>query len=130
MSKIKDILMLIRHANRVDMILNDDEFLSHRLEAEIIGNVHSIEKGLSLEQPRKLFGLKKIDSMLGQIDRYLEQLDSDGEIVQMAVDAIGAYLHFHDDKEYEELTYIKNKYNGYVLKYSTRETMGTAYCLC
>lgn len=36
MSKLKDILMIVRHTNQIDKILKDDKYLSNRLEAEIV----------------------------------------------------------------------------------------------
>lgn len=127
MSKIKDTLMVVRHAHHVDKVLKDDQYLSHRLEADIIRNVHSIEKGLSLEHPRKLFGLKKINTMIGQVDQYMKQSDVRSELVQMAVDALYTYLQFHNDKEYSELAQIKVKVNEYAAQYPTAEIAWGGY---
>ena len=122
MSKLKDILMIVRHTNQIDKILKDDKYLSNRLEAEIMRNVHSIETGLSLVHPRKLFGLEKISTMLDQVDRYVKLSCINMNIIHMVVDALKAYLQFHSDEEYLELNYIKDKVSKYIEQFAVSET--------
>ena len=63
-------------------IRNNSKYEINRLEAEIIRNVHSIEKGLSIENPRLGFGVAKIREMLSLVDRY-RTLTDDIEDVQI-----------------------------------------------
>ena len=114
--------MIVRHTNQIDKILKDDKYLSNRLEAEIMRNVHSIEKGLSLVHPRKLFGLEKINTMLDQVDRYVKLSCINMNIMHMVVDALKAYLQFHSDEEYLELNYIKDKVSKYIEQFAVSET--------
>ena len=50
----------IRHINFYFSEEKKENALPGKMMGEIIRNVHSIEKGLSLEKPRKFFGYKKI----------------------------------------------------------------------
>ena len=118
MSKIKETLMILRHIQHNDKILKDEKYLSHRLEAEIIRNVHSIEKGLSLEQPKKLFGIKKINAMLKYMEQYSKLSDISEVVMRMAADAMNAYFSFHGDKDYPELIPLKNNADVYIKQYS------------
>ena len=77
------------------------------LKAEIIRNTHSIEKGLSLENPREGFGMQKIKELMAQIDKAVSQ-ENMSEVVQMAIDALWAYLDWHacrgiDSKDIQSL---------------------------
>lgn len=69
-----------------------------QIAAEVIRNVHSIEKGLSLEKPRIGFGEEKLQSMMKNIE-VLSQSNSafHNEVVNMALDVIDAYVEFHKD---------------------------------
>lgn len=53
---ISKLRVLVREARRNRQILKNPKFQKSRVEAEIIRNVHSIEKGLSLAAPRLGFG--------------------------------------------------------------------------
>lgn len=120
MSIFKDIMMVVRHTYHVNYILDDDKYFSHRLEGEIMRNVHSIEKGLSLEQPRKLFGLKKIKTMLDYVDLYVKRPDANESIIQMVFDSLYAYLNFHGDEAYSELDLIREKVSEISLSHNTQ----------
>ncbi len=101
---------LKRHYSYVKKVLKDDRFKSSRLEAEIIRNVHSVEKGLSLDKPRKLFGIKKINDLLNFVDEYLNIETNPSEtVINMAIDSLKAYFDFHSDAEYTELDVIKSR---------------------
>ena len=65
------------------------EFEKSRIEAEIVRNVHSIEKGLSIKNPRLGFGVKKINEMFSLVERYLE-ISRDVEALYFVVDAVMA----------------------------------------
>lgn len=121
MGKLKDVLMVVRHTNHVNKILNSDKYLSHRLEGEIMRSVHSIEKGLSLVQPRKLFGLKKINAMLNHVDQYMKLSDVNINIIRMVIDSLCAYLNFHRDREYSELDFLRDKVKEFTLLYGSSE---------
>ena len=60
----------IRHINFYFSEEKKENALPGKMMGEIIRNVHSIEKGLSLEKPRKFFGYKKIMDMFELLDSY------------------------------------------------------------
>lgn len=74
----------------------------NHMAAELIRNTHSIEKGLSLEEPRLGFGIKKMDSMLEKILLLKESENSyHREACGMAFDAICEYTAFHKEQKFE-----------------------------
>lgn len=83
----------------------------NRLEADIIRYVHSIEKGLSIENPRLGFGVSKIMHLFSLAERYLK-LEENGECLYFASDAIKAYLDFHNENSFEnqDIKTIKDYY--------------------
>lgn len=70
---------------------------------ELIRNVHSIEKGLCISNPRLGFGHKKQEEMLKQMQLLK---GSDVELhcyaLKMAADAICEYIEFHDSCGYTD----------------------------
>ena len=71
--------------------------------AELIRNTHSIEKGLSIEEPRLGFGHQKQEEMLSQIETLMKAGDAyDREVCKMALGALEAYLAFHKEKGYSD----------------------------
>lgn len=83
-----------------------------RLEADIIRYVHSIEKGLSIENPRLGFGVPKIMHLFSLAERYLKSEKDDVECLYFVSDAIKAYLDFHSDKNFEnqDIKDVKDHY--------------------
>ena len=86
------------------------EFEKNRIEAEIVRNVHSIEKGLSIKDPRLGFGVKKINEMFSLVDRYLE-ISRDFEALYFVVDAVKEYVAYHEKAGFEnqDINEIKQK---------------------
>lgn len=66
----------------------------HAMAADIIRYTHSIEKGLSISNPRPEFGTKKITDLLNLIDRYLRYSNVNLEPVFMADNALEAYFQW------------------------------------
>lgn len=85
----------IRHINFYFSEEKKENALPGKMMGEIIRNVHSIEKGLSLEKPRKFFGYKKIMDMFELLDSYVKCDFYEEEVVYMALDAVKEYLEFH-----------------------------------
>lgn len=69
------------------------QFQENRIKAEIIRNVHSIEKGLSIGNPRPGFGIAKIKEMFNLADKYIE-ITEDKTVLFFVIDAVKAYLEF------------------------------------
>lgn len=80
-------------------IQKNPKYSKNRLEAEIVRNVHSIEKGLSIENPRLGFGIAKINEMFGLIEKYIEITD-EKEILYFVIDALEAYDKYHSDNHF------------------------------
>lgn len=104
--------------------------LNH-MAAELIRNTHSIEKGLSIENPRLGFGYKKQSEMMNEI-RILSQSDSlyHREACEMAVCAMKEYLEYHSKKGYsddfcEKLDMFLKEHQSLI----PNEKMGGTMCL-
>lgn len=94
---------LIAHRNPI--------YKKNRLEADIVRFVHSIEKGLSIQNPRLGFGVSKIDHLFALAKRYLETEKEDFGCIYFIVDALEAYLDFHKKNEFENDDIIKIRKN-------------------
>ena len=59
-NRIKQIINIALKSYRVLLLLENPKFENERISAELVRNVHSIEKGLSLRNIRTFFGYAKI----------------------------------------------------------------------
>ena len=102
-AKLRYILNGANNHLHVYKILESDVFFYDRLYGELIRNVHSIEKGLSLAETRYGFGYKKIVEAF-DIANKLSCLNSEtyNEAITMFADAVKMYLEFHREKGYSE----------------------------
>jgi len=98
-NRVKKYGNIIRHVSYVEKIQQPENSSSGQLMGEIIRNVHSIEKGLSLETPRKLFGYAKIIEMLHLVEQYFKMEDHSNTVILMAYDALKEYLSFHSKEK-------------------------------
>lgn len=78
-----------------------------RLEADIIRGVHSIEKGLSIENPRLGFGVTKIMHLFTLAERYLKIAKEDFECLYYVLNVLETYLEFHEAKGFENSDIIE-----------------------
>lgn len=104
--------------------------LNH-LAAELIRNTHSIEKGLSIENPRLGFGYKKQSEMMHEIN-ILSRSDSSyhREACEMALCAMKEYLEYHSLQDYsnefcEKLILFLNEHKSLM----PNKKMGGTMCL-
>ena len=67
-----------------------------RLMGRIVRYVHSVEKGMSIENPRPGFGYDKIKTLYGWIKDYLKIDGADRTCVYMAADALAEYCAYHE----------------------------------
>lgn len=118
--KFKFIYHSALQAKRTFEILSDSRFENNRLEGEIKRNTHSIEKGLSLENPRMGFGIAKIKEAFNLVERYINNGgDNKAEPLLMFKSALNAYLVFHKQAKFsnasvEEITIIFNKLSSII----------------
>lgn len=105
----------IREARRNHRILKSPKYRKSRVEAEIVRNVHSIEKGLSIAAPRLGFGIAKIKELLALCETYRLLKSESLECLYFARDAIAAYLDFHAAKNYvdENILALKTEYEKF-----------------
>lgn len=114
---IKNLILTWLIVFRMHFIRRNKKCAKNVIKAEIIRNVHSIEKGLSLSNPRKEFGKKKISDLLFLLDEYERAFDDYCFAVEpkMAVAALSAYLDYH--KNISSSTFLTNlKQNVDVIK--------------
>ena len=92
----KQLRSIVNKASIILRILRDEQFEAERLSGELLRNVHSIEKGLSLRSVRSCFGLLKINEA-GTIANRLLDINQDEykEEVMMFIDSLKAYLDYH-----------------------------------
>ena len=83
----------LREAKGIENILKNKRFEKNRIEAEIVRNVHSIEKGLSIKSPRPGFGIKKINEMFSLVEKYMA-LTTEKTVLYFVIDAVETYLAF------------------------------------
>lgn len=128
----KELLQLIhifQNWRRTYHITCATEFKQERENAEIIRLVHSIEKGLSLENPRLGFGVKKINELFDRCEAYCKIFGNNGFCLKMAYDAIAEYITFHQKKDYihEDFTKICHRFEAFPYQYSKEKHGGTLY---
>lgn len=104
-NRIKHIIKIAVKSNHVLLLLNNPKFENERLSAELVRNVHSIEKGLSLRNIRPCFGYAKIMEASELANKLIDSDNKDyDESILMFVHALKAYLEYHD-----EINVIDNK---------------------
>lgn len=106
-TKLKFLIKNIRSLFHDLWVLSNSRFETERLRAEITRNTHSIEKGLSLENIRKGFGLKKIEETYMLIKRFININSTtycDDENIKMFICALDSYLNYHIDINYKSDT--------------------------
>lgn len=108
----------INYVNRICNNKNTEGFY----EGEIIRNVHSIEKGLSLKKPRQFFGIPKINEMLDLTSKYINLPHYSMNVVNMALDAVDAYKEYHSDVlDDKKLSIIIQKHDKLRAKYPSKD---------
>ncbi|NVK21498.1 MAG: nitroreductase family protein [Kangiellaceae bacterium] len=74
-----------------------------QLQGRLLQKAHSIEKGLSMPEPRDFFGLKALRELEGLIRQYEQRgLDENHISIRKARGVIGAYFERHEGLEIPE----------------------------
>lgn len=68
-------------------------------EYAILKHYHSIEKGLSLQEPRPGFGESKVQALLGKLNAYEQKPDHNPAVVKAAVGSLLDYHAFNTDRD-------------------------------
>lgn len=110
--KLAHIRIALNELKRDFNSTGNPEFAKSRIEADIIRNVHSIEKGLCLEKPRSGFGAAKISDLFSLAEKYLSLNPDDLECLYFVLDGVETYLEYHAKIGFENdtITGIKDKY--------------------
>ena len=102
-------------------VSKDKKFSNQRLFGELIRNVHSIEKGLSLRHVRSGFGYEKISEAYG----YAMTLSNANnpkynEAIEMFISSLNSYLLYHESIAYcdDKISEIKKFHDSLVKKLS------------
>ena len=104
-NRIKQIIKIAVKSNHVLLLLKNPKFENERISAELVRNVHSIEKGLSLRNIRPCFGYTKIMEASEFANRLIDFDNKNyDESILMFIHALKAYLEYHN-----EINYIDNK---------------------
>lgn len=95
------------------------------IESDIIRLVHSIEKGLSIENPRMGFGVAKIEELFNLADRYIKIDKNDSECLYYVADALTSYIDFHqmNNFENEDIIKIRKKLDEFCGKLPKKENV-------
>jgi nitroreductase len=104
-----EIYYALKDAKKTYSVLKDEKYYEARLSASIFRLVHSIEKGLSIENPRLGFGTAKISSLVSLIDKYTALKEKNMLCVYAACDALENYFKFHDEQGYSSQEFEKNR---------------------
>lgn len=109
----------IRDRKKTLEILKSEAYEQERQTAAIIRIVHSIEKGLCLENPRLGFGVQKLNKLFALCDRYAVY-GTDSFCLKMARDVIREYIAYHNEKGYtgDDFVSICEKYAAFPCKES------------
>lgn len=91
-------------------LLHDNKYENDRMFGELLRNVHSIEKGLSLHNIRPGFGYEKISKAF-KYAIELSQLNDTryNEAILMFVDAVSMYLQYHNSINYSDAKIVSIK---------------------
>lgn len=95
--KVRNYIGEFRAYNRErKQVVESGKNLHERLKARIVRYVHSIEKGLSIQNPRLGFGYDKIKTLYDWIKSYIAIEEIDKTCIYMAADALSAYCAYHE----------------------------------
>lgn len=121
--KLKYMYSAAKKAGYIYDILKRPNYENERIEGEILRNVHSLEKGLSIENIRLGFGIAKIKEASLYIDKYIKNGGNyNSEPIKMFVCALHSYLKFHEGKLYnDDIKYISNIYNNLISKVPSQD---------
>ena len=102
--KLKNMIDLALKYGKLYDIFYNPEFESERIYGELLRNVHSIEKGLSLKNVRYGFGIRKIEEAYGYARKLISINDEKyNEAIAMFTGALDAYICYHEEKNFSNV---------------------------
>ena len=121
---IKNVLYSIIAVFKMHKAFHGKEYRTNVLLTEIIRNVHSIEKGMCIDEPRMEYGKAKIKAIFQLMGEYLVlHQDINADEINMGTSAIASYLNFHKSKGYSSdyLKQVEDELEAFVLKFGLSE---------
>lgn len=120
-------IRMIQHWNYTQAVLKDKEFVEEREKANIIRLIHSLEKGLCLENPRLGFGVQKINALFQYCNEYASTYGNKSLCLKMAHDVIEEYIQFHKMRKYDHPDFqaICEKFKAFPVGSSEEKCGGT-----
>lgn len=105
MMKISDIKFMVREIQALKKhydVINDKRWKEASEQFGIIKAMHSIEKGLSLKNPRTGFGILKATRLIEKIEAYCKAgYSCEHASVQMAMNALFEYVEWNKAKGFD-----------------------------
>lgn len=99
-----------RNAKKSLRLMDDETYSLNFTAAELMRNTHSIEKGLSIDQPHLGFGHAKQREMLQQIAQLQAKRSAYyNEICDTALSALHEYIAYHEDQGYTDAFCVELK---------------------
>ncbi len=103
MLKIRSFVRIIRNEIHILRAKNSANGKLDFAAAELIRNTHSMEKGLSISEPRLGFGHQKQQEMMTQIQLlWNNQSVYRQEACRMALGALSDYIRFHKERNFSD----------------------------
>lgn len=99
--------LVVRDKKQTLDVLQAKEYEKERKTSAIIRLVHSIEKGLCLENPRAGFGMAKLEKLFMLCRSYADAFGADEFCLMMARDVVKAYIDFHQALGHKSDDYTK-----------------------
>lgn len=113
MYSLKQLLFCCLEWRRMKKISQSKSYSRERQKSRIIRLVHSIEKGMCLEEPRLGFGIAKLNKLFNECESFEEKYGTEDFCLQMVYGAVRDYLSFHESHEYSnaDITQISERFN-------------------
>lgn len=98
--EIKSVYRMLTRIIKAYKINRNPQYEEKREQSQIIKAMHGIEKGLSLRDARKGFGIPKVLALISRIDRYSKKgYDCLHPSIQMALGAIEKYIEWNKERD-------------------------------
>lgn len=93
-----------------------------KLESYIIKEYHAIEKGLALREPRKGFGISRVNKMIDLIYQYINEYGKDNT-TNISISALREYIQYSEGFENPDYARLKAKIDTLLAHYGPIELL-------
>lgn len=128
--KMKQAYIVMNKYMHIYNIQTNSEFLDERYASELVRNVHSIEKGLSLREVRPFFGVPKILEAYEYAKTLIEHKVHFEEVC-MFIGALRAYIEYHTDNhlDNEKVEKVRQIYLDLLERETTKMKVAGGYII-